>query len=359
MTLGIDHSEPRRLRRKRTAWFVASGFFTSVFLLFVGGTTYALTAPGYAWGEGELPIEIIMIVVSALFALFAGLRGRRLGDQAADLEDELSPYETLWLPSDPEPVDAEVAAMTPRLRVYSHRAALLCGAWVVALTLGVSGFFLMELLGQRLLDEGARTVGTVVSVHDARRGTSTITVEYVERDDVRLAIVNRDSDRDYTPGQLVTVVYDPADPERVRTLSERNDNGFLTFGSYFLAIVACIGIPCSAVAAQNWRRRHQAVLGSGWHAGRAHISHYFRQVPRISVTYRDGSGIELKGSTSTHAPPAFGEVSDVPVWVGGESRSMVVLLPRGRIRDALHAVPVYADGPRRHLSTDGGAPVTE
>lgn len=346
MTLGIDHSEPRRLWRKRTAWLVASGFFTFVFLLFVGGTTYALTASGYVWEEGELPIEIGVIAVSVALALFAGLRSQRLGTQAAELEDELCPHETLWLPSEPEPVADDVAAMTPRLRVYSHRAALLGGAWLVALALGVSGFFLMDSVGQRLLDEGARTVGTVVSVHDARRGTSTITVEYSERGEVRLAEINRDSDLDYTSGQLVTVVFDPADPERVRTLDERNDNGFLSIGSLLLTIIACIGLPASVIAARNWRRRHDAVLDSGWYKGRAHVSHYLKQVPKIAVTYRDGSEIALKGSTSTHAPGAFGEFYDMPVWVGGAGRDMVVLLPRGRTHDGLHAVPVHADGPR-------------
>jgi uncharacterized protein DUF3592 len=287
-----------------------------------------------------------VIVVSAALALFTGRRGQRLGARAAELEDELSPHETLWLPAEPEPVADDVAAMTPRLRVYSRRAALLCGAWVIALALGVSGFFLMDVVGRRLLDEGARTVGTVVGVHDVRRGTSTITVEYSERGEVRLTKINRDSDLDYSPGQLVTVVFDPEDPDRVRTLDERNDNGFLSIGSLLLTIAACIGLPASAIAARNWRRRHDAVLDSGWYEGRAHVSHYLKQVPEIAVTYRDGSEIALKGSTSTHAPPAFGEFHDMPVWVGGAGRDMVVLLPRGRTRDGLHAVPVRADGPR-------------
>jgi hypothetical protein len=84
--------------------------------------------------------------------------------------------------------------------------------------------------------------------------------------------------------------------------------------------------------------------------GHRHVSHHPKQLAEIAVKYRDGSTIALKAVTSLHAPHASGEFSGVPVWVGGAGRDMVVLLPRGRVRKSLHAVPVRAAGPgtKRH-----------
>jgi hypothetical protein len=345
MTLGIDHGGPRRLRRKRTAWFVASGFFIFVFLLFVGGTTHALSAPGYRWEEGELPIEIGVIVVSASLALFTGLRGQRLGRQAADLDEELSVHETPWLPPEKDPAGPGVKAMTPRLGLYSRRAAVLCLAWVAAFLLGVGGFVLMDESAQRLLADGVRTPGTVVDVHNPRKGTPTITVQYRRGGALWEAGISRDSELDYTPGQRVTVIYDPADPGHVRTTEEPNDNALLTFFSGALVVGGGLLIPFAAVAAVRWRRRHRAVRESGWRHGLATVSQPTSQRAEIIVRYRDGTRITLKAAMSTHTPVS-GTFYDVRVWVGGEGRDMVVLLPRGRIRNGPHAVPVYADGPR-------------
>jgi hypothetical protein len=324
----------------------ACAFFSAVFLLFVGGTTYALTTSGYPWENGELTAEIITIVVSLGLAVFTGLRARSFGRQADALQAQLSPHRMLWLPPAADSVHSDVEAQTPRLRIYSCRAILICVAWVAALLLGASGFVLMNEAGQRLLDQGDRTAGIVASVDTARRGTSTITVQYLRRGIVRTAEINRDSDRDYAAGQGVTVVYDPADPERVRTLDERNDNKFVTWGAYLLISVACVMIPLSAVAARGWQRRHRAVRTSGWRAGTAHVSHHPKQRAEIAVKYRDGSRITLKAATSTHTPPDFGEHRGVPVWVGGAGRNMVVLLRHSKSRNALHAVPVSAANPR-------------
>jgi hypothetical protein len=350
MALGSDDLrrflKPRDLQRKRTVRLVACAFFAAVFLLFAGGTTYALTTSDYPWENGELAAEIITIVVSLGLAVFTGLRARGFGRQADALQARLSRHKMLWLPPAADSVHADVEAQTPRLRIYTCRAALICVAWVAALLLGASGFVLMNETGQRLLDQGDQTAGIVASVHNARRGMSTITVQFLQRGIVRTAKVNRDSDRDYAPGQGVTVVYDPADPERVRTLDERNDNEFVTGGAYFLVLVACVMIPLSAVAARGWQRRHRAVRTSGWRAGTAHVTHAPSQRATFAVKYRDGSRITLKAATSTHTPPAFGQFRGVPVWVGGAGRNMVVLLRRGRIRKALHAVPVRAAAPR-------------
>jgi hypothetical protein len=347
-----NYFKQQKLQKKRTVRVVACVFFTLVFLLFVGGTTWSLTTSDYPWVDGELAAEIITIVGSLLLAVFTGFRARSYGRQAATLEAQLS-LQMISLPPAEDSVDADIQAQTPRLRTYSRRAAAICAAWVVALLLGASGFVLLNETGQRLLDQGTQTAGTVVSVHNARARSSSIMVRYMQGDIDRTTKIYRDSNRNYTPGLGVTVFYDRADPGRVRTLDERNDNQFVTWSAYLLVIVACVMVPFSVLAARGWRRRYQAVRISGWRKGAARVSQHSTMLAEIAVKYRDGSRIALKAVTSLHAPHALGESSGVPVWVGGAGRDMVVLMPRRGVRKAFHAVPVRVAGPRARRPARG------
>jgi hypothetical protein len=70
-------------------------------------------------------------------------------------------------------------------------------------------------------------------------------------------------------------------------------------------------------------------------------------MPTMKVEFRDASTISLKADSAFRAPTPVGEVTGVPVWVGGEGRYMVMLMQR---QDrSLRAVPVKAEGALRRV----------
>jgi hypothetical protein len=178
----------------------------------------------------------------------------------------------------------------------------------------------------------------VLSVEEPVRGAPTIWVRYHTPGASWTEEIVRDSGRAYHEGETVTVVYDPADPEHVRTTAEANSSR-LVEGFAVAAIVAgFLALPLAASAAWGWWRRARAVAETGWRIATVTVLPRVQRGQRIDVSYRDGSSIELRCVLSLHRP---GEPASRRAWVGGWGRQMVVLFPYGP-----QCVPVLAAGLR-------------
>lgn len=270
------HRKLMKLRAKRTTRRVACVCFGLLLVLFTAGTIWSLSSSDYRWFEGELTADIVTIVVLLALTVFTGLRSRTFGRRADALEATIPAHQMTWLPpeSADDSGDAELDTQTMRLGTTAWRSTTVFAAWLGVLLIGLSGFVLLDVTGQRLLDAGERVTGTVETVHNPRRGSSSITVNYFAAGTWRTARIYRDWDSDltYTPGQNVTVIYDLADPERVRTSAERNDSQLVEWATFAVIIVACFGIPFSALSMTGWWARYRAVRATGWRKGTATVS---------------------------------------------------------------------------------------
>jgi Protein of unknown function (DUF3592) len=249
----------------------------------------------------------------------------------------------------------DFAAETGRLRRVARRAAAVVLVWIALAGAGAADLVLLDKAADDLLATGARTTGVVVSVRTySRDGGMTFEVRYGSR----TAEIVRDSKNSYIAGERVTVVFDPADPDRVRTTKEQNKSGFLVNLGYVLLVAGSLGALFAAVAAVGWWGRARAVAATGWRNATVDIVRVFarnsrslgRPPPEIHVRYREGTGIVLKAMSSTHGANALAVFTDRLAWVGGWGRHMVVLFPNGPSRPGPYAVPAFA----LNLRTEGG-----
>lgn len=329
----------RRLEGKQANNLVACAIFGfGLVVLAVGTIGYSATEN--AWEEGEFLTGVMIMVGLLALTVFTGLRARRFGRQARALTGSVRTVP--WLPpASADDTSEELAAQIPRLHTISQRVALLCLGWVGVLLVAVGLFMLLERNGQDLLDRGTRVPGTVESTHRVRAGNAWIMVRY-SRDGVeRTDRINRNSDFEYSPGQTVTVVYDPADPDLVRTLEERNDNRLVDAAAYILVGFGCIALSWGVVAAVRWRKRYLGVRTTGWRSARANIKQPLKGTAKINVTFRDHSTLALQATGFRGLSKV--SMNDVPVWIGGADRHMVLLLREG---ETLRAKPVKATSPR-------------
>jgi hypothetical protein len=100
--------------------------------------------------------------------------------------------------------------------------------------------------------------------------------------------------------------------------------------------MALFAIPWAITVAVRWWRRYRAVRRTGWHRASAVRRTYWDQsagdgvnsTPKIneliSVKYAEGGMSELVAVMGT-LPVGFYE----PVWIGGERKAMVLLIPNG------------------------------
>ncbi|SFW90374.1 DUF3592 domain-containing protein [Amycolatopsis australiensis] len=332
--------------RRRVAWLAVVVISGLVFLIVTAGMAYSLLAPGYVFEDGELPIEAAVLAGSLALSAFGARRVR-----AADLvlRDRV-PDDGAWLPPERATGDGDVDldAETRGLRRTARRAAALVLVWAAVSAGGLAGLLVAEQSAADLLATGVRTPGVVVSVHDRTKGSPSIWVRYRSPGASWAEEIVSDSGRAYHRGDPVTVVYDPARPERARTTEEPNEDQVLVGFGVIALLLGFAGLPVAVAAAAGWRRRARAVARTGWrvatvtvvpHPGRR------RWPSEVRVRYRDGSGIVLGCTLSTRGTgvPA-GRVKRA--WVGGWGRQMVVLFPRGARKPGPHAMPAYAIGSR-------------
>ncbi|HWD05410.1 MAG TPA: DUF3592 domain-containing protein [Amycolatopsis sp.] len=194
-----------------------------VFAVFLAGTAWSLLYPGYVLEDGELAADFAILAGSLSLAVFGVFRAGRPDRRVTARADRR------WLPP-PGKHDGQASidldAEIRRLRGTGIRAWGFAGCWLVVLVGCVVGINRMESSEETLLATGARTAGEVLSVDDpvGGRGASSMRVRYAAGGTSWTAEIVRNSGRSYLPGDSVTVVYDPADPDRVRTTEEENDN---------------------------------------------------------------------------------------------------------------------------------------
>jgi hypothetical protein len=333
------------LERRRRGWLVVTVIAVLVFLFFGAGTTYSLLAPTYVFEEGELPGEAAILTGSLALAAFGAYRLRAPDDRMRTRVPDFG----AWLPARDATngegrvdLDAEIA----RLRRTALRAAGLALAWVAVFAAGLAGLIAADRAAADLLATGVRVEGVVLSVHSPVKGTPSIWVRYHSPGESWTEEITRDSGRVYNAGDVVTVFYDAADPEHLRTAEEANENGILIGFSVLPLIVGFAALPFASVAAAGWRRRARAVAGTGWRVATVTVPPGHGRVRDVRVRFRDGSGIALCCAWSTHGPGVLAGGEDRRAWVGGWGRQMVVLVPYGPDTPGPCAVPAYAAGPR-------------
>ncbi|WP_370643397.1 DUF3592 domain-containing protein [Amycolatopsis sp. DSM 110486] len=194
-----------------------------------------------------------------------------------------------------------------------------------------------------LLATGTRVPGTVVSVATPPKGTRWIDVSYRADGRTLTERVDRSSTAAYTPGERVTVVFDPADPARVRTTAE---DGLSENGLGFAWIGVGLVLLCSLVAAAGavgWSRRSRAVRRTGWQEGTATVvlaPFTGRGVnpPYLHVRPLSGEAVRLRAVPSTHGARFLRTYTDRPAWLGGTGSASVILFRHG-CGEAPYAVP--------------------
>ncbi|MDQ7809458.1 hypothetical protein Q5425_37535 [Amycolatopsis sp. A133] len=327
------------------------------------GTVYALITPGYVFEDGELAAEILVFVLAVALMLGCVALGWRHDRRRAALVAEHGH----WLPAPTEldgQVEVDFDVETARLRSLGLRSAGFVLVWLAVLAGVVAGFAALGASADHLLKTGARVTGEVLGVYRHSRGDDTIHVVYpVGYGDYRSSEIVWDSGRQYTEGQPITVVYDRADPARVRTPDETNDDRTWTWVLVIGILAGGSGLVLSVIAAVNWRRRHRAVLATGWRIASVTVVPDYpirsgRHLPDINVGYRDGTRITLRAATSSHGSVPMKNEPERRAWIGGTDRDMVVLFPHGRRRRPPYAVPAYALNLRTGAET-AAAPVPE
>ncbi|WP_410599917.1 hypothetical protein [Amycolatopsis sp. lyj-90] len=95
------------------------------------------------------------------------------------------------------------------------------------------------------------------------------------------------------------------------------------------------GVVAGLFTKEAWRRRYRSVLATGWRPATVTVERKDTAVPGdepwiYDVKFPDGERNRLRGLQFTfRTGHRFGWRPDVPVWIGGEGESMVVLFPRG------------------------------
>ncbi len=248
----------------------------------------------------------------------------------------------------------DFAAETARLRPIARRAAALVLVWLAIAGGAATGLVLLDRAADELLAHGVRVSGVVLSVQHYGRGGLTMRVRYGSRT-AEIVRGSGNQSHDYGVGEVVTVVYDRADPERVRTTEEANEDQFAVNAGIVLLVVGTGGTPIAAWAAIGWRRRARAVAATGWRVATVDVvpqppAGRSRPKPRIHVRYPDGTGLLLRAVLSTHGAKALADFTDRLAWVGGWGAHVVVLFPRGPRRPVPYVVPAAA----KTLRTAGG-----
>ncbi|MFF1615810.1 DUF3592 domain-containing protein [Amycolatopsis sp. NPDC058278] len=262
------------------------------------------------------------------------------------------PDDSEWLP--PEGVNGhesvDLTAETRRLRVLGWRALVVAALWLVAAGGAFTGLVLYESSAGWLLQDGTRVPGTVLLLERYPPG---IYVAFSVRGEPHYASVRLSSKRRYAEGAQVTVVYDPADPSRVRTTLEDgvDPRGAVFFWMAGVGLVTAVVF--SLIGWGRWSLRHEAVVRTGWRPAAVTVvpdlGRYGHR-PDLLVEYRDGSRAALRATLSSHRSAWLRHQPGRPAWVGGSGREMVVLFDTGRGWRP-YAVPVYGREPRTRPGT--------
>ncbi|WP_328644195.1 DUF3592 domain-containing protein [Amycolatopsis sp. NBC_00348] len=261
-----------------------------------------------------------------------------------------------WLPEEdetaPDGAPPDPAAQIARLPGYGRRALAIALLLLVAAGGVFAGLVVYEYPARALLRDGVHVTGKVLWFDDHTREQA-IRVSYDVRGEPGYATIPVTSGRRYIVGGTLTVIYDPANPGRARTLLEDRLDGRVSALFWILGLFVLTFAGVSLAAALRWRRRHAAVLRTGWRPASVTVRPDYpvrrgRHLPDLLVEYRDGSRAELRASMSCHGSTYLWHRPARPAWVGGAGPDMVVLFSRGDLRRP-YAVPAFGRTSRTEM----------
>lgn len=228
-------------------------------------------------------------------------------------------------------VDPDVGSEVVKRLRRRGAGLMLAGALMLGAYAGYDA--LAAAQGDRLLADGARTQGTVVDVDQSGSGSSSRSpssivlqfeaggTTYRERVHIENAV------RGYHLGDTVTVVFDRADPNDMRTLSEPNHTR-VPVSKYVLLpiLVVVLAAGGGLVGAVRWTRRGWSLRRTGWRAGRARFDNF-----RSFTVDFDGETrkYDLVLPRAVGVPDGWKLDQPRPVWIAGHDRAVTVLFADG------------------------------
>ncbi|NIH87206.1 DUF3592 domain-containing protein [Amycolatopsis granulosa] len=331
----------RRFRRTRNWFLAACTLVSAVVCVFVAGAIAEVVEGGVSRDLGVF--TAIDVLVGAL-AVVIGMRARYWHQRARDRRRRLAAAwaagrpavePVKWLPS--TPADPTMGPQTTHVLLVAARNAAIAVIFLVPLVIGWVAIGQLTRDSQDRLDHGTRVTGTVVGTYTPHRGLWAIYVCYPLGETSRTARIKLEHRKQFAVGDPVTVIYDPADPARVRTPEDENPTDFETWLGGVPFPVGLIGVLIAGAASVSWLRRYAAVRRTGWHPASVVVD----DVGRIFVTYPDRSTLELGGVVSIRrATRVAGEPRRA--WIGGEAWPMVMLVERDYGKRP-YLVPVRAE----------------
>lgn len=331
----------RRLRRRRLIMLVICVPVSLFFGLMLFGIGITIGDPD-AWEPGDPEMVATLTTLSGAVAIATGVTAHRLGSRIDALSDT-----TEWLPAANHPRGKAFRsgnAVSPtwirasRIRVW--RAVLI--VFACSLVFAGGAWWTSELTSSadQLLQDGARAPGYVTRAWTAK-SDSFLTVQYFVTYVPEYYTFRQDSDVSYVVGQPVTVVYDPADRTRIRTVEEKNIAYGASTGAGFTVMAGLAGITWSAILVAGWRSRHRRTRLTGWREASAVQA--ARVQPRsrmlLEIWFTDRSRIILRPTASSlYAASQATGGRPVTAFVSGTGRAMTVLVPREGKRPWLIAV---------------------
>ncbi len=220
-----------------------------------------------------------------------------------------------------------------RLRAGGRRWTF---ALVVALALlggGAAITIQLDRAAEELLHTGVRADGDVVAVRRLRH-SSTLTIRYPLAGSSRVVVVDATSSHRYAAGDHVTVVTDPARPDRVRTVDERNETPAAVTAGGILLVTGVVTLPIAVLRRIRWARRRGAARRTGWRPAvvtvvpHRRIADQDHHAPDLEIRYGDGSTVTARGAHA-FGVAALSDRPRRPAWVAGTGPNLSVLFREG------------------------------
>ncbi len=206
----------------------------------------------------------------------------------------------------------------------------LTGACILTIT--IVYIAMIESGAQQLLKGGARTPGVVLAYRSLPRLGGEYAVEYAVRGHARIGIISETSQR-RRRGERIVVIYDPANPGRIRTLQEVNDMSHGVAVLIAFALVFGAGLILATIGALRHALHWHLILSKqSWQAYRVTDPPTWRRrrgAPPPGITLarvRDDSAESLTLRLGTTARWRTAKLKAAPVvWLAGDPQSKVVI----------------------------------
>ncbi|WP_236793994.1 DUF3592 domain-containing protein [Amycolatopsis sp. GM8] len=237
----------------------------------------------------------------------------------------------------------DLDAQIPHLRVLGRRTAGFAAGWLIVAAAAVAGLVLMSQAAQHLLATGTRVTGVVLREYVYGKSSRAIDVRYPVLGEARTARVVLSDDRTLEPGRQVVVIYDPADPGRVRTPEDSNESTGLQGLCIVAIIVASLLGLIAAMLSVGWFRRYRAVRRTGWQAVTVTRSLVAQRSTELTVYVPGREDLNVVAPKTIHRVPWSVRSRPKPAWLGGDGGMLVLLF---RVDDRLRAVQARPRGGR-------------